>query len=85
MPNENMMLDVGQLYYDIEKNRFFDEDGFYVDNIYSFITPNMLYLFRATKEYMCFEVNSGYFVELIYPEEDADYIDYALEDNLPFL
>lgn len=84
------MNEIMQLYYDKELNRFFDEDGYYVDHIYAFVKPYMLTLFFKAKDYMCFEVSSGCFVELIYPDEDADYPDYGYDmdpdiiDRLPF-
>ncbi len=58
------------LFYDKERNCFYDEDGFYVWNIYKYITPNMLFLFKKKKEYMSFEVKKGVFIELFYPEDE---------------
>lgn len=61
---------VDTLYYDIDRNKMMDADGYLILDIYRLITPNMLYLFLKKKEYMCFEVKPGYFVELIYPEDE---------------
>lgn len=54
--------------YDTERNRFMDECGFPVNNIYDYITATDLYLFRQRKEYSLTVVD-GIFIELIWPEE----------------
>lgn len=61
-----------QLYYCTDICRFIDEDGYIVDNIYRYITPNMFYLFITLKEYMLIEVSNDNFVELIYPDDDLE-------------
>lgn len=61
-----------QLYWDKSIGFFTDEDGFIVFNIYDYITPDMFYMFRKKREYMCFEPKHGWFVELMYPEDDEE-------------
>lgn len=63
---------VMSLWYYEEINKFVDDDGFIVWNIYDYITPGMLRLFLEEKIYMCFERSPGYFVEMFYPEGDID-------------
>ena len=63
---------VTTLYYDIDRQAFMDEDGFIINYIYDYITPNMFNLFFMLKEYMLIEVTLDNFVELIYPEDDEE-------------
>lgn len=67
--------DVIQLYYDKERNKFVDDGGFIVYNIFSIITPNDLFLFKYHKQYMIVHHrdNQEIGVELFYPEEDEYY------------
>lgn len=61
-------LEIISLYYDLENNYIFDVDGEIVFNIYAYITPNMLYLFKQKKEYMVVKNKYGMIVELHWPE-----------------
>jgi hypothetical protein len=45
----------------------FDECGFEVVDVFRYITPNMLYLFKTKKEYMAVYGVDGQVVELFYP------------------
>lgn len=53
-----------QLYYDDILEKFIDEDGFVVYNLYDYITPSMHYLFLEKRDYMLIPIRPGYFVEL---------------------
>ena len=68
-PNE---LDVICLFYDREKNKFLDEDGFIVWDIYRYITPTDVYLFKSKKECMFVTHRSlrNTLCELYYPMHD---------------
>jgi hypothetical protein len=63
------------LYYDIKKNLFFDDDSFEVWNLFSIVSPNMVYLFKHKKEDMLVYGVTGELVELIWPEEGDAYFD----------
>lgn len=52
------------LYYDEHNNILIDEDGFIVFDIYEYITPNELALFKKSKVWMIFRN-----IELVWPEE----------------
>lgn len=39
-----------ELYYDYEENRFFNESAFILLDIYKYISPNDLYLFKKSLE-----------------------------------
>lgn len=51
------------------------EFGNIIFNIYDYITPNMLYLFKKKKEYMVFKNDLGQIVELHWPDnEELDFL-----------
>lgn len=54
--------------YDTERNLFIDEDGFPVWDIYEYISPKELYLFRQKKEYtMIVKHKENLVIHLIWP------------------
>lgn len=59
------------LFYDIDTNRFVDEDGFIVWSIFDIVTPNDLFLFKREKDYMLIHHRSipGVLVEIYYPDD----------------
>ena len=61
------------LFYDVEANMFIDEDGFVVPLIFELITPNDLFLFKHSREYMIVDHKTlpGVVIELYYPEDDT--------------
>lgn len=64
------------LFYDKEANKFIDEGGFIVWNIFDYVTPTDLLMFRQDKEYMLVPRHGSggkVLVELFYPEEDDTY------------
>ena len=65
------MYEVTQLYYDPDRNKMMDCDGFIIYDIYRYITPSMLRVFLTDREYKCFEVSKDTFIEMIYPEEES--------------
>jgi hypothetical protein len=68
---------VTQLQYDIDQNIFIDCGGYIVYNIFEYITPSDLMLFKHRKEYMLVERRCGGFVELIWPDdEDGEWSGY---------
>lgn len=58
------------LYYDGDSNRFIEGDfGTVVYNMYNYVTPNQILLFKKEKGIMIFpDVTNSYLVELIYPD-----------------
>lgn len=68
------MFEVTQFYYDPDRNKMMDCNGFIVFDIFRYVRPAMLHVFLHDKEYKCFEVSKNSFVELIYPEEE--YLEY---------
>lgn len=61
------------IFYDSERNVFMDEGGYIVYNIYDYVTPNQLFIFREKQDDMFFKnysdrMESMVYVELIYPE-----------------
>lgn len=59
-------------FYNEETKRFVDEDGYIVWNVFEFITPNDLILFRESKGYFLTRHRTlkGVFIELYWPEYD---------------
>lgn len=56
------------MYYDFDDNIFYDENGYPIFDLFEYITPNELYLFKKTREdYFALRPNGDY-VEMIYPE-----------------
>lgn len=45
--------DLFPLYYDEENNQFFQEGGWVVYDIFTYITPNELLIFKNKKEDLC--------------------------------
>jgi hypothetical protein len=70
---DNDFFEVKQLNYYIEENCFTDCDGFIVYNIFEYIRPSDLFLFKFKKEYMLIERPDSGFVELMYPDPDEDF------------
>lgn len=56
--------------YDREKNVMVDEGGFIIFNIFSIITPNILYLFKKEQQNMVVPDINGDLVELVYPYDE---------------
>ena len=52
--------------YDSNDNTLTDEDGNIMYNIFSLITPNVLFLFKKNKEFMCVEGLQGGLIDLVY-------------------
>jgi hypothetical protein len=55
------------LYYDMKENRFEDDYGIVVYNIFSIITPNDLYLFKEKKKTIEVYGRYGGTIELVWP------------------
>lgn len=58
------------LFFDRRINRFIDEYGNVVHDIYRIITPNQLLMFKEGLLYMCHDITCSYIVELIDTDED---------------
>jgi hypothetical protein len=58
------MLDVKELYYDLDK----DEGGYPLESIHYYILPSIISLFKIKKEDMLVFSKFGQPIELIYPE-----------------
>jgi hypothetical protein len=71
-----MVYEDNVLYYDKERNIMIDDGGFEVTNIFSIVAPYLLNLFKMKKESMCCFGRAGQIVELVYPEESEDDLDY---------
>jgi hypothetical protein len=66
-------VNIKLLFYDIENNIMIDEDGRPVFDIFKFISPGVLFLFKQNKENMMVMIDVNNYVELIYP--DSEFID----------
>ena len=62
------------IYYNINTNRFEDDDGYPIFDIFRIITANDFYLFTHRKEYMIVNHQSlsQVFVEMYYPTKGDD-------------
>jgi hypothetical protein len=62
------------IYYNKSTNRFEDDDGYPIFDIYRIISPNDFYMFMHKKEYMItnHQSLSQVFVEMYYPTEGED-------------
>lgn len=69
-------LDIVCLFYDEISRKFIDENGVMIWDIFRYITPNDLYLFRQKKECMVipWRTSPGWLIELYYP------VDYDSEE-----
>lgn len=83
MINEDSIQESVGLFFDVIKNRFIDEDGFIVWNIYEIITPKDVYLFKHKGKNMV--VRHRKFkeidVELYFPDDGWD-IDEDINEEL---
>lgn len=61
------------LYYDKESNTMFDADGVTIFEIFRYITPSTLRLFKEKKTWMVVRGVSGDPIELVYPEGPGVY------------
>lgn len=57
------------IYYDLDLNTMFDEDGSVLVNIFSIVTPNDLLLFKKNKKSIFIVGVTGGFIEMVYPDE----------------
>jgi hypothetical protein len=73
MEYDNLGGYVRQLFYLLEDNVFVNEFGIVVFNIFDYITPNELMLFKATKEYTQIPSRNGFMIELLCQELNFDY------------
>jgi hypothetical protein len=78
--NENEVM---SLFYDVDENRFMDEFGSLIHDIFRLITPGQLMIFRKYKEvYLVRDRSNSFYVEMIYPDEESDmYHQYELGDG----
>lgn len=60
------MRDIIYYYYDEESNVMIDSEGFERPDIFSIISPNMLYLFKTKRKSMYVYSLSGELVHLIW-------------------
>ena len=60
------MREVFSFYYDEENNVIHDDEGFDRPDIFSIISPNMLYLFKTKKKSMYVYSLSGELIHLIW-------------------
>lgn len=58
------------LYFYLEENMLFDEDGRVVYNMFYYITPKQWQMFKHKQSYMCLKHKDGFFVELFYPDDE---------------
>lgn len=66
-------------YYDAGINRFVNEKGDVIHNIYHFVTPSQVYVFKKEKKSSAFpDITDSYLIELIYP--DYSYIRRTTEE-----
>jgi hypothetical protein len=62
-------VEVITFFYNKDNNVMVDEGGYVMFNIFSYVTPSQLAMFKETKEHMSFKGVNGIRIELIY---DAD-------------
>lgn len=78
MLDEEDMLPYNEKYvmpleYDPEINRFRDQFGGVVHDIYRLITPSQYLIFRKYKNiYLVPDITNSFLVEMIYPEEEYE-------------
>lgn len=61
------------MYYDDKNNVMIDADGFPIFNIFDYITPNELFMFKRNKETtMVLSTSGEAFIELVYPEHEGE-------------
>ena len=56
------------LFYDADGNYFFDSMGDIVYNLFDYITPNDLIVFKSMYEDLCIIKPHGVYVEMFYPD-----------------
>lgn len=69
---------IRQFWFDRLHNKFLDEYGEIIFDIFRYITPNEFYDFLEKKEFKCIKRRGNIYIELIYPDElvtDDDYDD----------
>lgn len=59
-----------QLWFMPDRNRFMDNDGYIVWDMFRYISPSIYRIFLERKDYMCVETGHRTFVELFYPCND---------------
>jgi hypothetical protein len=75
IPGDEMDIDV--FYYDIENNVMTDSYGETMFNIFAYITPNDLKIFKMKKQDMKVYGRDGQIIELVYPiDDEPDYTYY---------
>ena len=74
---ERSGYDIIVFYYDPERNVMIDECGFTVFDIFDYIKPSVLFLFKKNKQYMTTWTRWGDMVELIYPEISERYVKHG--------
>lgn len=73
-------MDIISLYYLPDENKFTDEDGYVIFDIYRIITPNDVFLFRELQDYLIVKhaTTPGLLVEMHWPDDEGDYeTDYS--------
>ena len=72
-----MHLESIEIYYDPRINRFIDEGGFVIHNIYEILLPWQIeWAKEASKEepYICLESPKGHIVEIFFPCEYEEFV-----------
>ena len=60
---------IRQFWFDDRHNKFLDEYGDIIFDIFRYITPHEFYNFLEKKEYTCLKKPDNTYIELIYPDE----------------
>lgn len=53
-----------------KENYFVDEMGDVIYDVYRYVPPNIVYLFKRNKEYMLFKNENGIMIEMHYLDDD---------------
>ena len=63
--------DVIGFFYDVCRNMFIDEDGNVVPNMFEFVRPSDIFLFKHCGHHMVFRhrADKGLFIELHHPDD----------------
>lgn len=76
------MDDICTLYYDVKNNYMIDDSGSIVYNIYKYITPKQLFLFKKNQEDTIILSGSNIPTELIYPNKnEVSWVNWRLEHH----
>lgn len=66
--------DIYQLWFDPDHNKFTDNDGFLIFDVFRYVKPAIVFAFLKAKESTIIQTGQRTYVELFYPDEE-DYFE----------